>query len=75
MDKFKDDGNFQKAHVFRKQATQRLAEFGTMGVPIHLINFRLIQKQRILPQSAHKTRCTAGPGTNSMATVVERDAI
>lgn len=36
--------------VFRRHATQRLAELGTMGVP----------------QSAHSTRCTAGAGTNSI---------
>lgn len=36
--------------VFRKHATQRFAEFGTIGVP----------------QSAHSTLCTAGPGTNSI---------
>ena len=34
-------GTLENTHVFRKQATQRLAEFGTMGVPtnIYSINF------------------------------------
>lgn len=36
--------------VFLRHATHRLAELGTMGVP----------------QSAHNTLRTAGPGTNSM---------
>lgn len=56
-----------QAYVFRRQATHKLAEFGSIGVPdVATLEYLIVQEKKILPQSAHRTRCTAGPGVNSI---------
>ncbi len=53
-------------YVFLRQATHKLAEFGTIGVPdFRIVTTEATEKPHV-PQSAQRTRCTAGLGTNSM---------
>jgi hypothetical protein len=57
------------SYEFRRHATHRLAELGTIGVPKSCLIRRGSWGHSGInkPQSAHRTRWTGGAGTNSMS--------